>query len=149
MKNIFEIFKPKQNGAEPDKEDEVGMVNNDQVHEEAGKELVTGVAEHTGQTPEEVIPVSAQSPLLEEDRSGVPKFKELPKENQKSSPASQISFRQSTALSNMGVVPKLTGQGVRDIQRGLTGEHIEEPASFQPAKPALDLNSRRTLKKAA
>ncbi len=146
---LLEIFKGKQDNTEPDKKEEVNMVNKDQVHAKADEELTSGVAKHTGQSLKEVIPLIAQSPDLEVHKSGIPQFRETPRVTPKPSAAVQVEKQAPSTLPHVGVVTKIVGQGARDIQRGVTGEHIEEPPSFQPAKPALDLHAGRTLEKTA
>lgn len=138
----------KNNEMQPDKKEEVVIVNNDQVREKADAELTAGVAQHTGQKPEEVTPPSALRSDLEAHKSGIPQFRETPRVGQKLSAATPQNTQGPSTLPHAGVVTRLAGQGARDLQRGF-GEHIEEPPSFQPAKSALNLNSSRKLKKAA
>lgn len=135
---------------QPDNKEEVVMVNNDQVREQADAELTASVAQHTGQKPEEVTPPSALRSDLEAHKSGIPQFKEVPRVNQKAPAPAQAGQINERRLQIPGdAVTKIVGQEVRGLQRGVTGEHIEEPPSFQPAKTVLDLHSKRTLKKAA
>lgn len=143
-----EFLKPKQKEAQSDERQEIGMLNRDQMNEQADAELASGVAKHTGQTPKDVIPPSAQNPDLEAHKSGIPQFRETPRVGQKLPAATPQNTQGPSTLPHAGVVTRLAGQGARDLQRGF-GEHIEEPPSFQPAESALNLNAKRTLKKAA
>lgn len=146
---LLEIFKGKQNQEQTPNTGagQEGVVNIDEVHQEAGEKLINVTAANTGQRPEQVSPAINQAPKLEQHKSGIPQFNEVPNTGRVTSRPEETNQVQSSTPAV--TITNIVRQGSRDLQRGVTGEHIEEPPSFQPAKPVLDLHSKRTLEKAA